>query len=126
METELNILHGSRRLLHRIASGLDASQVDRLPPGRQCAESDDDVRALAVFIDAMERALAEIDIGYVPPPLETIGPLGLTRSKYTLGSTRLASGRAHPEDDFSHMNGEYGELVLRDLMKRIGVPALTA
>lgn len=28
--------------------------VDRLPPGRQCAESDDDVRALAVFMEALE------------------------------------------------------------------------
>jgi hypothetical protein len=30
--------------------------VDRLPPGRQCAESDDDVRALAVFMEAIEQA----------------------------------------------------------------------
>ena len=32
--------------------------VDRLPPGRQCAESDDDVRALAVFMKAIEEAQA--------------------------------------------------------------------
>ena len=32
--------------------------VDRLPPGRQCAESDDDVRALAVFMEAIEQAQA--------------------------------------------------------------------
>ena len=30
--------------------------VDRLPPGRQCAESDDDLRALAVFMEAIEQA----------------------------------------------------------------------
>ena len=30
--------------------------MDRLPPGRQCAESDDDVRALAVFMEAIEHA----------------------------------------------------------------------
>jgi hypothetical protein len=30
--------------------------VDRLPPGAQCAESDDDVRALAVFLNAIEQA----------------------------------------------------------------------
>ena len=30
--------------------------VDRLPPGRQCAESDADVRALAVFMEAIEQA----------------------------------------------------------------------
>ncbi len=32
--------------------------VDRLPPGRQCAESDYDVRALIVFMEAIERAQA--------------------------------------------------------------------
>ena len=32
--------------------------VDRLPPGRQCAETDEDVRALAVFLDAIEQAQA--------------------------------------------------------------------
>jgi hypothetical protein len=32
--------------------------VDRLPPGRQFAESDDDVRALAVFMEAIEQAQA--------------------------------------------------------------------
>ena len=30
--------------------------MDRLPPGRQCAESDDDVRDLAVFMEAIEQA----------------------------------------------------------------------
>ena len=30
--------------------------MDRLPPGRPCAESDDDVRALAVFMEATEQA----------------------------------------------------------------------
>ena len=28
--------------------------VDRLPPGRKCAETDDDERALAVFMEAIE------------------------------------------------------------------------
>jgi hypothetical protein len=32
--------------------------VDRLPPGRQCAESDDDLRALTVFMEAIEKAQA--------------------------------------------------------------------
>ena len=30
--------------------------MDRLPPGRQCVESNDDVRALAVFMEAIEQA----------------------------------------------------------------------
>lgn len=32
--------------------------MDRLPPGRQCAESGNDVRALAVFMEAIEEAQA--------------------------------------------------------------------
>ena len=32
--------------------------VDRLPPGAHCAESDEDVRALAVFMEAIEQAQA--------------------------------------------------------------------
>ena len=32
--------------------------VDRLPPGRQCVETDDDERALGVFLDAIEQAQA--------------------------------------------------------------------
>ncbi len=30
--------------------------MDRLPPGRQCAESDKDMRVLAAFMDALEQA----------------------------------------------------------------------
>ncbi|MCA9129485.1 MAG: hypothetical protein KDB22_20505 [Planctomycetales bacterium] len=30
--------------------------VDRLRPGRQCVESEDDVRAVAVFMEAIEQA----------------------------------------------------------------------
>jgi hypothetical protein len=32
--------------------------VERLPPGRQCVETDKDVRALAVFMEAIEQAQA--------------------------------------------------------------------
>ena len=39
-----------------VRTGETGVVVDRLPPGRQCAESDDDVRALADFMEAMEQA----------------------------------------------------------------------
>jgi hypothetical protein len=39
-----------------VRTGETGVVVDRLPPGRQCTESDDDVRALAVFIEAIEQA----------------------------------------------------------------------
>jgi hypothetical protein len=39
-----------------VRTGETGVVVDRLPPGRQCAESDDDFRALAVFMEAIEQA----------------------------------------------------------------------
>jgi hypothetical protein len=39
-----------------VRTGETGVVVDRLPPGRQCAESDEDVRALAVFMEAIEQA----------------------------------------------------------------------
>jgi glycosyltransferase involved in cell wall biosynthesis len=39
-----------------VRTGETGVVVDRLPPGRQCAESDDDVRALSVFMEAIEQA----------------------------------------------------------------------
>ena len=41
-----------------VRTGETGVVVDRLPPGRQCAESDEDVRALAVFMEAIEQAQA--------------------------------------------------------------------
>ncbi len=79
--------------------------------------------ALGIYIDAFGRALADRGIGMLPPTEATLGPLGLTRKKFTLGSRRLASGQAHPESDRSHMNADYGVLVMRDLLSRIGAPA---
>ena len=39
-----------------VRTGETGVVVDRLPPGRQRAESDDDVRALTVLIEAIEKA----------------------------------------------------------------------
>ena len=39
-----------------VRSGETGVVVDRLPPGAQCAESDEDVRALAVFMEAIAQA----------------------------------------------------------------------
>jgi len=41
-----------------VRTGETGVVVDRLPHGRQCAETDADVRALAVFMEAIEQAQA--------------------------------------------------------------------
>lgn len=81
--------------------------------------------ALAVFFNAFATALDATGIGYVPAPKESFGPLGLTREAFTRGSLPLDNRREHDANDNRHMNGEYGALVMRELMARIGVPAQT-
>lgn len=39
-----------------VRPGETVALVDGLPPGALCAESDDDVRALAVFVETIEHA----------------------------------------------------------------------
>ena len=41
-----------------VKSGETGVLVDRLPPGRQCVETDDDERALAGYLEAVEQAQA--------------------------------------------------------------------
>jgi hypothetical protein len=41
-----------------VRTGETGVVVDRLPPGRQCAESDEDLRALAVFMEVIKQAQA--------------------------------------------------------------------
>jgi glycosyltransferase involved in cell wall biosynthesis len=41
-----------------VRTGETGVVVDRLPPGQQCVETDDDERALGVFLDAIEQAQA--------------------------------------------------------------------
>jgi hypothetical protein len=41
-----------------VRTGETGVLLDRLPPGRQCVETDEDERALAVFMEAIERAQA--------------------------------------------------------------------
>ena len=47
---------GVRTRVAFVRPGETGVVVDRLPPGRQCAESDDDVRALAGYMEAIEQA----------------------------------------------------------------------
>lgn len=79
--------------------------------------------ALDVFISELESAHLRAGIDFVQQPPETIGTLGMTKAGYTRGSVRLVSGEEHPTEDHGHMNAEYGTLVMRDLLDRIGATA---
>jgi hypothetical protein len=81
--------------------------------------------ALAVFEEAMREALAACKIDFVPAPAEARGGSGLTLNRYTLGSARL-SAKAHGAEEIQHMNRNYGALVLREVMTRVGFPAPVA
>ena len=41
-----------------VRTGKTGVLVDRLPPGRRCTETDEDVRALAAYLEAIEQAQA--------------------------------------------------------------------
>lgn len=55
---------------------------------------------------------------FLPQPAETIGPDLRALSRFLVGSVRLMPSKngndsvAHPDDDFRHMNGEFGHLWL--------------
>ncbi|MDO6964489.1 hypothetical protein [Rhizobium alvei] len=53
-------------------------------------------------------------------PVETIVPPCFTDERFSVGSVRL-SERApkHKDDDFAHMNADFGAIVIRDAMRQI-------
>lgn len=56
---------------------------------------------------------------YVRPPAALLEKHGLfTQAEFTRGSLRMAEDKiAHPKDDYSHMNAEYGEAMVLHLLK---------
>lgn len=60
-------------------------------------------------------------VSVVDPVPEVLDKTGrFTRHDFSRGSRRLTEGMdlTHPEDDFGHMNAQYGEIVLRRLLAR--------
>jgi hypothetical protein len=88
-----------------VRTGETGVVVDRLPPGRQCAESVDELRALAVFIEAIEqaqtldrhsvreRATVEFDTGTMVDSIITSAKNALSAAVYSAKIHRCGLGK---------------------------------
>jgi len=77
-------------------------------------------RILALMMKRMTTRLAEHNIDVLEQPPETLAQNGMTKVKYSVGSVRLLSDEAHPENDPTHMNSIYGRLLLQRLFANLG------
>lgn len=99
---------------------LPASRHDRPGDSRQYS---DRVRAMndLMFLPLNARLLNQ--------PMQTVESGFQTKTEYTSNSTRIAIGtrrdnELHPEKDIRHMNAEFGEMFLTELLERHVEPGL--
>ena len=69
------------------------------------------------MLEANHRIAQEKGLRPIPQPKETITSSGQTHARFATGARRL-SGEVRP-DDFTHMNGEYGAHVLREISRHL-------
>ncbi|MEM7525296.1 MAG: hypothetical protein AAF360_16395, partial [Pseudomonadota bacterium] len=92
---------------------------------RRLAETTADLRPLYdVYLDAYADALARIGADLLRQPGETYDDRLLTHERYSVGSKRLwALDKAHGNDDYAHMNIDYGALCLDRFASLCPTPA---
>jgi hypothetical protein len=99
--------------------------VDRLPPGQQCVETDDDERALAVFMEAIEQtqAMDRADVRCRAAELfdtDRIMDAVIT----SLHPTRLSGGRPWAKREGRSHNGRQRRANCRDVVPLRTPPAV--
>jgi hypothetical protein len=80
-----------------------------------------DEEALLRAFAAMRADLAQRGHAIFEQPAETRISTIFSRPEYARGSVRLTKNlnRAHPEDDYMHMNANYGAIVVRQILSRV-------
>ncbi|WP_270729398.1 hypothetical protein [Shimia sp. Alg240-R146] len=77
----------------------------------------------AKALSALEKKYLDVvrahDIRIFPQPSSTIADNGFTKAEYSRNSVRLVGGDQHPEQDTAHMNQDYGEIVLREILPKM-------
>lgn len=58
----------------------------------------------------------------LPHPAETLTDVGLTDPAYSLGARRLLDSSIHAQEEYNHMNAEYGVLVMKHFLSRCLAP----
>lgn len=103
----------------RIAETVATSEKER--PGHEMARVLlERPKVLARALDDLDAAYARVIAGrgfhYIPQAPETFGTGGLTSAAYSRGA-RALSGDGFGDDDHTHMNKDYGALVLAELAR---------
>jgi hypothetical protein len=83
----------------------------------------------ALWRDCASRTARDAGADVLFQPRETVEDSFFTQHRYCRDSVMLAEGysRRHPDDDFVHMNAEYGEILIETLLRvSSGRPAATA
>lgn len=73
------------------------------------------VEALTNASKRNHAALNAVEIGYVPQSQKTIADSGLTHAEFSRDSLRINSA-SHSDNDFAHMNAEYGRLQWKEIL----------
>jgi hypothetical protein len=89
---------------------------------RRMSEGGDGTIIQGVYREVVAR-LASDGLIVLDQPAQTIAEDVFTDEMYSVGSKRLASAEEHGEEDHSHMNPEYGALVLEALLGELGIAA---
>ncbi|PZQ17095.1 MAG: hypothetical protein DI565_06855 [Ancylobacter novellus] len=72
-----------------------------------------------LWIEGKEQIAAEYDVEFVEQPIETIENRFFTSDELSSGSVRLLRDAEHEEEEFSHMNVDYGVAYLHLVMPRL-------
>ncbi|HML30836.1 MAG TPA: hypothetical protein PKE16_18750 [Hyphomicrobium sp.] len=79
-----------------------------------------------IWGEGKERIAAEHSVVFVEQPVETIVDRFFTRDDLSSGSVRLLRDVEHQDEEFSHMNVDYGVAYLKVLMPRLAELARAA
>jgi hypothetical protein len=89
-------------------------------PRKPLAVSIEDIHEL--YESAASQLVAEEGGSLVVQPRQSLALRGLSRNEFSRDAVRLEGqmDRAHEEDNVSHMNKDYGVLMVREVLKTVG------
>lgn len=88
-------------------------------PWAMLAELSDARSALGRYDAMVEQQLARVGLDFIALPDEVHSEIGVTLPQYTNGAVLIRKDRAAGDDDNTHMNADYGTIVLAHALARI-------
>ena len=72
------------------------------------------------YLDRLSPRLLEAGIIFLDQPEATRAPVLRTQPQFSRGSRRLTgANQAHPDDDRSHMNADFGKIAMEEFLSRL-------